>query len=156
MLILDWPKSFFELFSKILWKNPTNFLINPMLKKKSLSVLCFITPISLTMPCGLWPCLQLQNTLSILFLASYFLTSYFFSVDNSTSYTCFFALFIPPLKNVLPMILCIIDNFLSLRVQLRSHFCRDCYHSDSSNCFTILKISLISRIPLNIILFIYF
>lgn len=61
MLISDWPKSFFELFGQILWKNPINFLINPILKKTSISVLGFIIPISLTRPRGLWPGLQLQQ-----------------------------------------------------------------------------------------------
>lgn len=41
------------------------------------------------------------------------------------SYFCFFALIIPPLGNVLPVILCIIVIFLSLRVWLKYHFFRD-------------------------------
>ena len=96
-----------------------------------------------------------NNTLSILFLTSYFLTSQFLSVDNPTSYFCFFALVIPPLKNVLPMILCITDNLLSSRVQLKSHFFRDCYHSGSPDCFTILKFSLISIYHFIYLLFMY-
>ena len=131
-------------------------MINPILRKTSISVLGFIIPISFTRTHGLWPGLQLQQHSLPSFLASYFLTAYFLFVDNPTSYFCFFAVVIPPLKNILPVVLCITDNFLSSTVQLKSHVFRDCYHSGSPHCFTILKISLISLMLLIITVSIYF
>lgn len=54
-------KKFLQTFRLDLIEESNKLFHQPNILKKSISVLCFITPISLTMPCGLWPCLQLQQ-----------------------------------------------------------------------------------------------